>query len=53
MQGLTKLLFALSFVLFLGACNSDDDLSTLEGTWTAVSFDANVMTTSTVNIRKI
>lgn len=49
MQNLTKLFFALTFVLFLGACNSDEDLSTLEGTWTAVSFSANVMSTTNFN----
>lgn len=51
MLNLTKLLFALTLILSLGACNSDDDPnpSDLEGTWTAVSFSANVMSTSDFN----
>ena len=48
---LTKLLFAFSLLFVLASCGNDDDPEsvTLEGTWKAISFDADVEISSTFN----
>jgi len=46
---LTKILFALSLLLFVTACGSDDDgpdTNDLLGTWVAVSFEGDIESTS-------